>query len=188
MNVLGQTVGNPASLAALLAAHGIPVERWGTGEARSVGKLYAELADGECTLALDAHGVRRDVIGVAVHVRFTHPQRGALRLVEDRQVYRDGRVVRRALACSIGEKCRPGEASELAARRGLIEELGIRAPVTLTAAGDYEQERASVGYPGLRSRFITDAFTVELEPRLYRDLYIEEQPEKRSFFLWRLAA
>lgn len=184
LTVLGHAVADERDLELLLARYGIPVERWGAGQARTVAKLHTELADGECELLVAQRGLLRVVHGVTVTI--TDPD-GRL-LAEDRQEYPDGRVVRRALDFSIGEKRRPGEDPEAAARRALSEELAITEPVTLTPRGSERKDRLSVAYPGVTSRYITDRFAACLPQHLVRDEYVEAQSDKRSVFCWRTAA
>lgn len=184
-------VGCPADvgeLASLLEGHGVDPGAFGVGEARTLGKFLAELADGEVTLRVDRAGrLIRDVHGVCVTVCCSHPVLGhRLILCEDRQVFSDGRVTRRNLDFSVGEKRRPGEAPEAAARRALAEELGLDG-VAVRLSGVRDRTRASVGYPGLDSRFASHYYACDLPPSLYRDEYVERQPDKTSIFRWRAA-
>src|SRR3989344_1053569 len=90
------------SLRALLAAHGVLFATWGQGKAKTLTHLLQELERGECHFEpaqADFPLVRR-VEGVRIDVFYDAPS-GRQRLIEERQVFNDGRARRRPDAFSL---------------------------------------------------------------------------------------
>lgn len=130
------------------------LEAWGTQQGtKCLGNLWTELVMGEACL-FDTTPPRRGVNVVSVRVKHPKTQRF---LVEARQQMRDGsmRVRNRPLS----EKMQPGESVEEACLRGVLEELGpeLGHPSRVSLVRDSfcteVQDRDSVSYPGLPSRY-----------------------------------
>jgi len=174
--------------AALLKLNRVPLERWGTGEAKTLDHLVAELIDGECRLLLQDGSLTRHAEGAVVDVYCEGPG-GRLKLVEDRQVFTDGRTKRRNLDTSIGEKMKPGEHPHDAATRALAEELGITASLSVEALGTRRKGPVpSVAFPGLTTVYDMHMFAVTLPPELVRpEGYVERQDDKTTYFVWQPA-
>ena len=174
-------------LIALLRRHRVPLETWGTGDAKTLDHLLKELAAGECALSVQDGRIIRYAEGAVIDVYCNGPD-GSLKLVEDRQVFRDGRTKRRNLDTSIGEKMTPAEDPESAARRALAEELGITAPLVVTALHTRRKGPVpSVAFPGLTTIYDMHAFAVTLPRELVRPEYVEEQEDKSTYFVWKTA-
>lgn len=171
--------------AALLTSNRIPLDRWGTGEAKTLDHLVTELIDGECRLEVHDGRIVRYAQGAVVDVYCDGP-RGRLKLVEDRQVFADGRTKRRNLDTSIGEKMKPGEDPRDAANRAITEELGITAPLFVAPLGTRRKGPVpSVAFPGLTTIYDMHVFAVTLPPELVRsEGYVEHQPDKTTYFVW----
>jgi len=169
----------------LLRRHQVPYENWGTAEAKTLSHLLAELEAGECRLLIVGDTLTRHASGAVVDVYCDGPG-GRLKLVEDRQVFRDGRTKRRNLDTSIGEKIKPGEHPQVAAHRALAEELGITVPLSLTNLGNRRKGPVpSVAFPGLATIYDMYAFEVTLPPELVKpEGYVEHQPDKSTYFVW----
>lgn len=171
------------ALRARLARHGIDVGRFGTGEAKRLEELSNELASSECELVeRDGTLVRRlAVLNIDVWTEIG----GHRRLVEDRQVFADGRERRRKfLPCSVSEKLHAGEDPESAVERALAEELGI---IRFTRSVPIEQGvelRRSLSFPGLPPEYVTYHTAVVIDPSEHREEYCEQQPDKSTYFLW----
>jgi ADP-ribose pyrophosphatase YjhB (NUDIX family) len=172
----------------LLTAHGVDVQQFGQGSAKTVSHLLRELREGEATLHLTADGkILRHALGATLHVQATDPDSGRqLTLVEDHQRFHDGRVRRRKLPGSVGEKMSPGETPEQAAVRALAEELDIHVPVELGPSTLETKTTDSQSYPGLITRYDFYHFTVTLPSEAFRpDGYVEVQSDKQTVFVWR---
>jgi predicted NUDIX family NTP pyrophosphohydrolase len=169
---------------ALLAQHNIPLETWGVGEAKTLAHLYCEIEAGECRLVEHEGSLLRLIAGVAV--RIYHPQEGkGLILLEDRQIFSDGRIRRRQDLIGLGEKMKTGEDPIQAARRVFTEELQITEEVPLDYLGQSSRGPVtSNSFPGLFTSYETHLFDAEMPVSLYRDEYTEVQPDKTSFFVW----
>ena len=185
-----ETVQSVEALTKLLAASGIPIEQWGTvntqgAATKSIEDLLQEIQEGETVLLREASGrlIRQvsacdiDIFGMHTGQRF--------RLVEDRQVFKDGRERCRSMPRSIAEKIKPGEDPTEAAARGVAEELSITAPITATPTGIRSEEKFSASYPGLTSQYVFHEFVVELAPEAFvPEGYVEHQEKKDTYFRW----
>lgn len=169
-----------------LAAHGIDLARFGRGEAKSIAHLFAELESGEAEL-IDRGGqlVRRvTVLNIDV---FADIDGRRLRLVEDRQVFDDGRPRRRDLSSSVSEKLHKDENRETAVVRALAEELGIRHFTRVSAFTDTATARESLSFPGILSEFAVHHVAVLIDPDEFREDYREDQQDKSTWFVWHSA-
>ena len=170
---------------ALLTKHKVPLYQWGKGEAKTIDHLYREIEAGECQLVETGEGLQRLIAGVAV--RIYHQKDGQRQiLLEDRQVFTDGRTRRRDDLIGLGEKMKAGEDPALAARRVFTEELQIEEEIPL----DYRGQSArgpltSKSFPGLLTCYETHLFETEMPAKLYRENYTEVQPDKTSYFAWK---
>lgn len=177
----------PASsdeLAAMLGRHGAPLDAYRRGAARRVEDLFAEIVCGEAQLHVEGDTVIRTAHGVMVDVVF-----GDLILVEDHQQFTDGRVRRRSIGASLGEKTKPGEDLQQAAWRAIAEELGLAWRPALTFAEPTFKQAASESYPGTLTRYVRHHTCAQLPAEHFRPGgYVEVQADKRTVFCWRPAA
>ncbi len=173
-------------LRALLIEHDIPLHLWGTGNAKTFDHLVREISLGEGRLEEECGELVYHCRGAGIHVYYHHPEKGDLVLKEDRQVFADGRVVRREFSASIGEKLRPNEKPPQAAYRAHKEELGIDEHLELIPGRSYKRGPSpSRAYPGLLIVTFTHLFSVWLPERHYRaEGYVEHQSDKSSYFIW----
>jgi hypothetical protein len=165
---------------------GIDIAMWGSGGAKTVSHLLAEIIEGESEVSFDAQGrVERSVRVAWVDVLFFDNQGNALQLVEDRQEYHDGRVRKRQLESSLGEKFKPSETPEEAAMRALSEELGVDSFKSLNAIGHEQTTHTPDSYPGLKSSYDTYSFVAVLDESSYHpEGYIEHQADKTNYYTW----
>lgn len=106
-----------------LESHGVPAAPFGKGPTKGLEHLLTEVLDGETSLGVDAGGrAQRHVSVVSVVIR---DARGRT-LTEARQVLPNGS--QRARALPLSEKMLPGEVWEVAAVRGVREELASVLP------------------------------------------------------------
>lgn len=173
-------------LRSFLTDHAIPLERWGTGEAKTLAHLERELAEGETELSVVENRIIRTNYGVGVIVFYAEGT-SRWRLREDRQVFNDGRSRTRTMASSIGEKLRPGENPIAAVARAFAEELGITdRSIVITDRGiDHKGPIPSQSFPGLWTKAICYMFESTLPEHLYRPAgYIEHQTDKTNYYVW----
>jgi hypothetical protein len=179
-------------LASILEAAGVPVRTWGTGDAKTLQHLATELTRQECLLCLNVQGlVTRHVSVVAIDVYFTPTTGLRRRLIERRQVFHDGRVRRRRLEASLGEKIVGSETPDAASLRAIQEELEIPPhQVTLQFVRSViHTELSSRSYPGLPVARTLHFYTADLTPAAFNPGgYIEEQTDKRVEFEWQRVA
>lgn len=167
-----------------LNIHGIPLHEWGLGGAKTVRHLTQEILNGEATLIERGEDLVRKISLVKVDVRYRQHNGVELQLVEDRQEFEDGRVRRRGLA-GVTEKMKPGEDAMTAARRGLAEELGITEPCIIENLGSDEEIRISTSYPGLITESTKHSTRTYVPDEAFRREYIEQQDDKRTYFVWK---
>jgi len=169
-----------------LSSFGVRYHLWGTGESKTLKHLIDELAKGEATLVIVDHTLIWTSVCSSVLLTY-----GPFTLVEDRQVFSDGRTRSRPqhFGTSVNEKLKPGEDPYLGAVRALSEELGIElTPLDiLTYKGPKEVGPApSQSYPGLLSRFTRHEYLWEIPHGFYKpEGYVEVQPDKTTYFLWK---
>ncbi len=172
-------------LAQLLTYAGIPIHEWGQGDAKTVAHLLQEINEGETELLVTPAGeIERHVSVVWVDVSGTNSDNDWFHLVEDRQEFRDGRVRRRALDHSLGEKMKPGEDMYGAVERALREELGIEDVWTDHLRSELTQHAPS-SYPGLKSEYNTHYFTAHIGADAFvAEGYTEVQADKTNYYIW----
>lgn len=159
----------------------IPYENWGTGESKTLVHLLAEITSGEAILEDKHNRVLRIVTGVGVNVLFQH-----LKLVEEKQIFSDGRERRRGLSTSVGEKMKAGESPDEAAIRTLKEELGIVGVAISNTGVENREPVPSTSYPGLWTKNTVYIYGARLSSHQFRhEGYIEVQSDKTSYFVWR---
>ena len=176
------------SLIDLLNKYNVPIVTWGQGGSKSIEHLLDEINSGESKLEENENGLLRSVTGIAVNVFYEFDD-GILKLVEEKQVFHDGRSRVRELDNSVGEKVRPGESPIIAAKRALAEELEIVEKLEFI---NYRfEEMAPIkslkgSYPGLNTKRRFHFFDVYLtESCFQKEGYVEIQSDKKTFFVWR---
>lgn len=179
-------LADAACFAAWLRLRGVPVEAFGAGEAKTLAHLLGELRAGESRLVVaDDGSLVRHVEGSAVIVLSGDSGEDRMVLVEDHQRFRDGRVRRRDLPNSVGEKLTPGEDPRAAALRAISEELGLPGSGRLSAHGIERGRVVSTSYPGLVTENVIHRFVYELpEGEWSPDGYRETQADKVTVFRW----
>jgi len=172
-------------LLVFLQDHNVPLHEWGTGEAKTFDHLLLEISLGESELTEKDGKVLRSAEGSMLNVYYYDGQATWV-LIEEKQVFTDGRSRTRNLDPAIGEKMRPGETPEDGAYRALSEELGITEklpliPKPLRMKGPVPSQ----SYPGLWSVYSMHIFDVFLPEHLYKpEGYEENQSDKTSYFVW----
>jgi len=170
----------------VLLEHGVNPKLYGKDQARSLEKTGKEIADGEVRLVVENGELIReaDVVGIDVYANI--PGQGRMRLTEDRQEMKDGRVVRREGLQAVSEKLLPGEDPATTVGRALEEELGVTQFKMLgNIVREPKEPFVSPRYPGLKSRYIVNMATVEIQgDDIKPGGYVEEQKDKTNYFLW----
>lgn len=173
-----------ASMQETLLRRVLPLEQYGRkadgGRSKSFEALMAEIRAKECYIQWEGHQPIRLVTVAEIHVT-AHDGR---RLRELKQVFSDGTVRERGHGwCA--EKIKVGEAPLSAAVRCMAEELGLKIDRRrLHPRGEHEVAQGSGSYPGLPSRYTIHSFGLVLRLREWQEQYIEEQPDKVTYFGW----
>ena len=143
-----QTFENPQQLALWLQRHQIDLAQWGQGAAKSVVDLWREVQNAESALYAEAPLRRVRVVELVV-------QQGDRQLIEAAQELVSGQTRRRNHPPS--EKMLPDEEPLAAARRCLVEELGVDGTTDVNFPPQQVRERQelveSISYPGLITQF-----------------------------------
>jgi hypothetical protein len=144
------SIGSPEALKTLLTTSGVETSRWGSGSAKSVGDLWAEIVAGESRLRTQP--LLRVVLGV-VNVLIRQSE-GELVLIEAHQVFASGMTRHRHMPPA--EKMQPRERPIDTAIRCLREELGVGhddIDMVALAPRPRRQVRLSPSYPGLATEY-----------------------------------
>jgi 8-oxo-dGTP pyrophosphatase MutT (NUDIX family) len=180
---------NRAELRQILIEHRVPVLTWGQGVSKTLEHLLNEINEGESTLVKDGETLVKKESGVTVTVLYSNGEQ-SWKLVEEKQVFSDGRERARGYTGSIGEKMRSGEEPIAAARRALSEELGFENTDLLISDDcpfetDHRPILPSQSYPGLMTRRTVYEFILNLPGENYTaEGYQEVQPDKTTYFRW----
>ena len=172
------------SLVSLLNENNVNPNLFGKGEAKTLAHLLKEVEEGETVFEVEGGVLRRVISLVFIEIQSPYGEK----LVEDRQVFVDGRVRERGLT-ALAEKFKPGEDPFAAAKRALQEELGVSAEIadtlTFLEGGNSEKVKTSPSYPGLVSVYRVTNLSVQLPVAAYDPTgYVERQPDKSTYFSW----
>jgi hypothetical protein len=147
--ILQENYSNYKELETYLKSHNIDISSWGKGDSKTIGHLFNELKNKECSISVENGVLIRvmEVVGLIVVYKNQ-------RLKEDRQVFKDGRIRRRNMTSSCSEKMIYGENPIEAALRCSTEELDIT--LSESQLQNYTlspDENESMSYPGLYSKY-----------------------------------
>ncbi len=182
-----ELIAKVEELSGWLHAHGVPTDSWGKGSAKTIQHLASELLEGESYLKVIDGAVVRFCEGVKIDVRY-RGKLGELQLTEEKQIFSDGRERRRGLI-GVSEKRKPGESILTVGERALREELHIHEKVDLGVPSLEHSDGESTSFPGLFSMYTTHTFITYLPETLFRpEGYVEVQPDKSTYFVWKEVA
>lgn len=180
-----------SAVEARLLSAGVPLEKWGTGKAKTLEHFLKEVAEGESVLVGEGPDLVRRVSALVIEVRCTIDGQ-CLELIEEKQVFKaDGRVrVREADTGGprkgVSEKLLPTDKPETAVARAIKEELGITKLISITPLPERRVRRESTSYPGLVADTVFYDYVVEIDLTEFNpDGYREDQPDKTTYFVWR---
>lgn len=169
-----------------LKEYSIPVEEWGTGEAKNVEHLLDEIRGEECNVEDRGGYLIRSIEFVGVRIYHKDKDNVTWVLKEDKQEFKDGRVRRRNMPSSVSEKMKFGEDPLISSIRGIKEELGVAVEGhQLIKMKDLSYNGGSQSYPGLRTKYKGYQFTCLFNNDQFDENgYIEVQKDKSTFFKW----
>lgn len=168
-----------------LLVRGVDADQWESGRHKSIDNLWAEIEAGESWIEQGNPPVR---LLEVVHLII---RRNGRRLVEARQEFASGSSRERGGPPS--EKLHPGESYLQAARRCLVEELGVDPGTATFHHSSYRQridQRDSPSYPGLPSRYSRHFIEVVVPGLPDSDFSTVEQatgpgdPVSRHYWVW----
>jgi hypothetical protein len=179
---------NPADLKSLeeyLLRFGIPLEKWGKGYAKTLSHLLKEIESGECTILEEGGNLLRE-IEFAMCEMFYRDGKNLFKLIEEKQVFNDGRTRIRDKESSVSEKMMIGEDPLESLIRGVEEELGIILDESqIEEEGDVKKIESSQSFPGLITKYSGHNFTCFLNQNQYNpNGYVEVQKDKSTYFIW----
>ena len=180
---------NPVDLKSLeeyLLRFRIPLEKWGKGYAKTLNHLFKEIESGECTLSEERGNLLREIEFVMCEM-FYRDGKNLFKLIEEKQVFTDGRTRTRDKESSVSEKMMIGEDPLESLIRGVEEELGIILDESQIEEEDgVEKTEASQSFPGLTTKYNGHNFTCFLNQSQYNpNGYIEVQKDKSTYFIWK---
>lgn len=170
----------------MLKKMGVPTELYGTGKYKTVGHLWQEIKEGETVLEVDGDQLIRRVQFVGVRILYKKDGQW-IRLYEDRQVFKDGRVRRRVnMPYSAAEKFKSGEDPKEVIVRGIEEELKIKISESQFAFYNKIEFENNDDYPGIRSFHAGHEYLVILNDEQFKEEgYVESQIDKDVYFIWK---
>ena len=92
----------------ILKDNGVDISKWGKGEAKTLNHLLQELIKDECKLEIKDGKVIRIVHALSINVIY----KGEV-LKEEYQRFKDGRIRKRKMDCSVAEKIHDDEIKDL---------------------------------------------------------------------------
>lgn len=172
----------------LLEDAGVSPNEWGVGNSKTVDHFLNEINTGESRVFIaEDNEVQRHIDVVAVEVLYISKRAVVYGLYEDRQEFHDGRIRRRNLSTSIGEKMKPNEEPEAASKRALKEELNIDEPFELREFKSRCEVSESNSYPGVTNYCNNFPFIAIIEDDSFNpDGYIEKQADKTNYYVWKI--
>lgn len=180
---------NPVDLKSLeeyLLKFGIPLEKWGKGYAKTLSHLLREIESGECTISEKNGNLLREIEFVMCEM-FYADGKNLFKLIEEKQVFNDGRARIRDKESSVSEKMIIGEDPLESLIRGVQEELGIIIDESqIEEEMDVKKTEPSQSFPGLITSYNGHNFTCFLNKSQYNpNGYIEVQKDKSTYFIWK---
>lgn len=170
-------------LKAGLAQHQIDPAHWNGAKVET---LFDDLKKGECVLEVKEGKLHRRVNVVSVRCFHTNQNQERLKLVEEKQVFEDGKVRHRGYEF-VSETMKPNETPHHAAVRALEEELQISDPeLQFQATPEYDENKTkdSTTYVGIPTHYIVYHFKTEIPARLFRETYVEDENGTQTHFKW----
>ncbi len=173
-----------SKLQQFLKQHGVDVNEWGKGMAKTFDHLFNELIKGECDLKVENDKIVRYVRALSIRVYYKDE-----RLIEEYQKMKDGRFRRRILDCSVAEKLTKYDKDlDEAVGRALEEELSIKNITNEQVTKGEELTRfvkSSEDFPGMAMSLNLYRYDVHLKYEQYHPYgYVENQEDKQIHFNW----
>jgi hypothetical protein len=168
-----------------LKQNGIPVEVWGKDYAKTVEHLLWEIQSKECNLIKEGGILIREIEFVMSEI-FYKKGNETFKLIEEKQIFVDGRERVRQKDSSVSEKIKIGEDPHESLKRGIEEELGLDLTDSqIETKGVFNEEEVSNSFPGLTTRYKGNKFTCYLDDTQYNpNGYKEVQKDKTTYFSW----
>ena len=183
-------------LESFLSAYNIPAHTWGQGNAKTAEHLYREIKRKDSQLIQENGELIRKLKFIEVNVE-VEAMGKKLRLVEDRQVFNEGKSNQRTrrrpeFKCAVKEKIHLHEDPDQAVVRAIKEEIGrlwSDHDLKLINPQKVDQKiirRESMSYPGLLTHYDGHSYHLQLPRPLFSpDGYKEIQPDKTTYFVWK---
>ena len=173
------------SLEEYLIQYGIPTNEWGTGYAKTLNHLLSEINSGECSIVEEDGKLIREIEFVMAEI-FYEKEGKIFKLIEDRQIFSDGRIRTRKKESSVSEKMIIGEDPLKSLIRGIEEELRVYIKESqIESSGTEEKKEESQSFPGLMTKYKGHKFICFFEESQYNpEGYLEIQKDKKTYFVW----
>jgi hypothetical protein len=91
-----------------LMKYSIPIQYWGTGNAKTIEHLLDEIDNEECIIKDEGGYLVRYIEFVGIRMLYKDKDNVTWLLKEDRQEFKDGRIRRRDMQSSVSEKMKSG--------------------------------------------------------------------------------
>lgn len=179
------TINSKDELINILTKYKINTEKWGTGKYKTIDHLWNEILNDECVLFGYKGVLRREVsfVGAKIYyIKNNHKQK----LVEDKAIFKDGRIRKRNIWYSMAEKFKWDENPIVALIRGIKEELNINIKENQVTYYNRVHFPENSDYPGIKSFHTGYSYLVLLNETQYKEEgYVENQHDKDIYFVWK---
>jgi hypothetical protein len=170
----------------VLESAGVSAIAWGGDSSVALKLLAQELEDGGAVLVRDEHGqLVRQITWVCADILYHSNGGELLRLVEQKQIFRDGYERIRDARVAISRRLDPFENGSESVMRQIREGLNIPGALRVRVLGVKEEVQSSQEYPGLPELCTTHNYSVVLNDKQFqRDGYVESQGDIDTFYVW----
>ncbi len=159
---------------------------WGGDSAGALKLLAQELEDGGAVLVRDEQGqLVRQINWVCADILYHSNGGELLRLVEQKQIFRDGYERIRDSQVAISRRLEPFENGSESVMRQIRQGLNIPGAVRVRNLGVKKEAQSSEGYPGLPEVYHTHNYSVMLNDKQFQqEGYVESQGDIDTFYVW----
>lgn len=171
----------------ILEKNNINTSIFGKENAKRLEDLFNEIKNKETELVKEGDSIFRRINALSISVNYKKGEKSFV-LVEDRQVFSDGRERKRTPMSSLSEKLKSGEDIDQEINRALSEELGIKNKYDGVFIEEVKEEKESGSYPGLLTEYCFLKYKIYLEDEDFKEEgYIENEESTglTTYFVWK---
>lgn len=180
-------IENIEELRDILVENGVRVEDFGKSGAKKLEDLFRELQNKETEIVKEGDKIFRKISALSISVKHESGGKKYV-LVEEKQIFADGRERKRTPLGSLSEKLRRDEDPKVAVARALQEELSINTNYTPSFVETINEIKESGSYPSLLTKYVFYRYNIDLENEDYKpEGYVEHEEGTgiKTYFVWK---